>query len=691
METPWRRSGQRSGLGYCLRHVASDAARVAERVGRADDDAGGGGNNGGGDDDAGGNNGGGDDDAGGGGNNGGGDDDAGGGGDNGGGCVDLDGDGYGQGCEAGVDCDDGNPNFGFQCPDCSKFLLPGCPCSGGQVPCYSGSAGQIGVGACTTGVQKCADGYWQQCVGDLLPDSESCDGKDNDCDGETDEGVLSSCGNCDLSCIQAGVGPGGGGFLPGGEGTDGVGIDGNGWLVLDPGKAMIDLNHIWISNSGEGTVSKLDTKTGFEVARYKTCGDPSRTAVDLNGDVWVGCRNGAAVAKIITDVKSCTDKNKNGNIDTSYDANGDHKISGNEMLPSGQDECIKFVVKPPGVKMVRAMGVDKENHGWAGDWVLKRLWRLSPSDGAVVQSIDLGCNPYGIVVDQKGIVWISGRGCASLLRVDPADGKVQTFKASSVYEPYGINLDIFGNIWTGNCCSHHAAYRFDPTTQKFDFVPVFARPRGLATSIDGFVYVANDQTNSVARVNAVTMKNEGQISLGGGRFPIGMAIDYDGYVWAVNQQASTASKIDPKNLKVIGEYPTGKSPYTYSDMTGYTLHNFTAQKGHYRAVFGVLHQSGQVAPEADPPVLWESIAADVEVPASAAIYVRYRVGDSIGALAVANWTAQIGPFPPETFPIDLVGKQVIGRLIEVELFLQANWQKQSPIVKSLDVKGKILN
>jgi hypothetical protein len=45
----------------------------------------------------------------------------------------------------------------------------------------------------------------------------------------------------------------------------------------------------WIANSGEGTVSKIDTQTGVEVARYRTgpngaADSPSRTAVDADGD-----------------------------------------------------------------------------------------------------------------------------------------------------------------------------------------------------------------------------------------------------------------------------------------------------------------------------------------------------------------------------------------------------------------------
>jgi large repetitive protein len=53
-------------------------------------------------------------------------------------------------------------------------------------------------------------------------------------------------------------------------------------------------SYIWVPNSNEGTVSKVDTRTGMEVARYRTSNltysNPSRTIVDQNGSCWVANR-----------------------------------------------------------------------------------------------------------------------------------------------------------------------------------------------------------------------------------------------------------------------------------------------------------------------------------------------------------------------------------------------------------------
>jgi len=53
--------------------------------------------------------------------------------------------------------------------------------------CYSGASGTAGVGLCKKGTQTCSKGQWGNCVGEVNPATELCDGKDNDCDGQTDE------------------------------------------------------------------------------------------------------------------------------------------------------------------------------------------------------------------------------------------------------------------------------------------------------------------------------------------------------------------------------------------------------------------------------------------------------------------------------------------------------------------------
>lgn len=80
--------------------------------------------------------------------------------------------------------------------DCNGVVDEGCGCEDGQERvCYGGPPATRGVGACSDGVQRCSGSLWQQdCEGQTLPDEESCDTLDNDCNGIADE--------LDCACIN---------------------------------------------------------------------------------------------------------------------------------------------------------------------------------------------------------------------------------------------------------------------------------------------------------------------------------------------------------------------------------------------------------------------------------------------------------------------------------------------------------
>ncbi len=66
--------------------------------------------------------------------------------------------------------------------DCDGQVDEGCGCTVGTM-----TACGLDAGTCRPGLQTChADGGWSACAGAVGPMAESCDGLDNDCDGQTD-------------------------------------------------------------------------------------------------------------------------------------------------------------------------------------------------------------------------------------------------------------------------------------------------------------------------------------------------------------------------------------------------------------------------------------------------------------------------------------------------------------------------
>jgi hypothetical protein len=73
--------------------------------------------------------------------------------------------------------------------DCNGKTDEGCQCIDGQTQtCYTGPSGTSGVGLCKSGTSTCASGQWGSCVGEVVPKSETCNLKDDDCNGKVDDG-----------------------------------------------------------------------------------------------------------------------------------------------------------------------------------------------------------------------------------------------------------------------------------------------------------------------------------------------------------------------------------------------------------------------------------------------------------------------------------------------------------------------
>ncbi|WP_437624504.1 MopE-related protein [Sorangium sp. So ce1151] len=73
--------------------------------------------------------------------------------------------------------------------DCNGEVDEVCPCVGGSSqPCHVGPPGTQGVGICRGGTQACTDGAWGACDGAEGPAEEVPNGADDDCDGVTDDG-----------------------------------------------------------------------------------------------------------------------------------------------------------------------------------------------------------------------------------------------------------------------------------------------------------------------------------------------------------------------------------------------------------------------------------------------------------------------------------------------------------------------
>ena len=336
------------------------------------------------------------------------------------------------------------------------------------------------------------------------------------------------------------------------------------------------LSYIWIANTMEGTLSKVDTVTRKELGRYFTGpqqsrGDPSRTSVNLHGDMAVTNRNpiggSSSVTKFAAHTDDCVDRDNNGTIDTS---NGP-----NDVKPWGQDECMIWNTPLANHTNARATAWDgledpstgQGGHIFVGTTISNTVFKLDGETGEIIQQKKLPMGAYGGAMDGRNGFWIVDMGCISpacrIGRVHTDTLDTQTYNVAC---GYGISVDSSGRVWTAGmgCVS-----RFDPASKERKVINgALSFHRGIAVDGEGSVWTV-ETSGVLVRIDEEDVKVIKRTQVG---LPslIGVAVDYEGYVWTVSQGANTAYKLDPDTYKYQG-VKIGLGPYTYSDMTGIQL------------------------------------------------------------------------------------------------------------------------
>jgi hypothetical protein len=625
------------------------------------------------------------------------------------GCSDLDEDGYGAGPTClGADCDDGNPAV-WDADDCAELCeadprSTGCSCDPRSdlepVLCYQGNEATLGIGPCRAGLRRCIEdeGVWSACDNQVLPRTEVCDEADNDCNGLVDEGVTNECGTCAPECNRACVGQG--------EGCRPFDIAENGSNVeacegdencLTLGGRTISLHVIWIANTAEGTVSKMDTRTREQEGRYRTgslgpADSPSRTTVDYLGDVVVANRafgQQASITRIASE--DCPDQNRNGRVETSE--------GGDDVLEWGDDECILWSSDVGcgrdeggwgvGCGIARAVAVQDrvgldgvlDERVWVGLFNELGYYEIDRTDGSETgEFADCSpCTPYGAAIDRDGNLWSA---CLSqyICRFDTDDvDDAQTY-ADPSGSNYGITVDEEGKVWTGGNCS-----MFDPDEERFTQIPGCGGT-GIASDGEGYLWVGSCWAGGTCRIDAETLEynviNTAQ--------SYGVGVDFDGYVWGVPYYSGYVDLIDPGSgpgdesvERILNDCPgpclTG--PYTYSDMTGYQLRNATDPQGFYSHIFEGCNSEAQ-------QTYWTAIAYDATMPASSSVQLAVRSANDLETLASASFSA-VGSLTELESPVSLeeaIGEGPHAQYLEVRVTLFADSAEARPQVRSFEAQ-----
>ncbi len=488
------------------------------------------------------------------------------------------------------------------------------------------------------------------------------------------------CGDCDLDCSIEGSGAGtGSGFAIDQGGANGVvlGDDGAVTLAVDelaPGKKII-----WIANTGQGTVSRVDTETYQELGRYFTGpagagNDPSRTSVNTFGDVFVGNRSGGGGTRIIGGgPEGCPDANGDGTVTTSTGAS--------DLKAWGADECVAWhtplcndscLIRAVAAQDVRGADGAVTPVVWFGGFNNNTIYKLDGRTGEILLTTRSPVRPYGFALDKDANLWISGPnwGFANegrgLGRIDTTrcvddmscnvdvcgeDGDDCIKQRIPLAEqPYGITVDFNQRVWMGG----EHVFRYDPAAalgSRWSKTEVGGFVSGITADESGFVYAAAHSLG----VSIHDGSNPGSWQFIPGTTGLqnkGLAVDLGGKIWSdIQDQAGQALVIQPgatiADASVTATVSGFVAPYTYSDMTGSQLRLATDQLGYFRQTF----ESCQPANEFIGTT-WKEVRWDAEVPADSSITIRVRAAFTAAELEGTDWVT-IATLPSATNTFDL--------------------------------------
>ena len=455
----------------------------------------------------------------------------------------------------------------------------------------------------------------------------------------------------------------------------------------------IETPYLWVANTSSNSIARIDTSTGRALSVTGISGSsPSRTAVDLDYNCWVGVRE------------------QNGRA---------FKISADTGLVMGSTPYVGRTTRGVAINGQGDVWISSsENDGRGFGWM-----KINPNTMQPIIEMQNSLGSYGIAINPFGKMFTSTSwlGGASVQRLDAYSGRIeQRWNINHMGgNVYGITVDLNGDPW-GAIWSNHYVLWIDgsyecPNGQENCVISnnnginreinvsgvVTAAGgttnlggRGIAVDANGFIWaVFNDLgTGQWTSAQSYVVKIDGHTgdpvwATPSGRATVGVTPDADGYIWAVNYNGGgqnfvahscpngwvptnggSVTKIRSSDGSVVATYPTcGNAPYTYSDMAGYNLRSVTLRSGTWNAT----HDSGQNQLEWGR-INWRSQEFDDTI-----FTIKARSADRVNSL-------------PEAIFVELENNDdmpLVGRFMEVEAFLYTRNDFLGPVLEDLTISS----
>lgn len=441
------------------------------------------------------------------------------------------------------------PSDGVCCYCCSNGSCQGyderqkSKCTTDCIPCYMdkndppNTVGGPNLACSTPTKTKCDSGQCVQ-VSDGTGDN-SCSMANNTPAGD----IIDGC-TCVPTPIDGECGPA----------ADGPTNNSKTYLATDTSFYINPTPYVWVTDSYENNVSRIDTTTGA-ITAYSLGAKPNECQ-DFNTNT--------TITSHIPDWK-CAAHNA-----ADYQA-GNYLVKG---VCNAVSDCDKLIYENES-----GGAVDSSGNFWTTSLLEKKIVRITPSGTKTTFSAGLNLHlPYGVAIDTSKTpnrIWVTDVGTypdlndGKVIQINPDTGAL--LGTYQVHNPADIAIDGFGNAWVASYENAGTVTKITPSGCKENYaVPVGNGPSGVTVDALGYVWVSNygnltTSPNSIMRIDpsklptdpsAITSYSSPSLGL---NYPTGIIADASGNIW-VNGETHT----DPYSVKkfnhsggLLGSYTVG--------------------------------------------------------------------------------------------------------------------------------------
>lgn len=254
---------------------------------------------------------------------------------------------------------------------------------------------------------------------------------------------------------------------------------------------------LWVGNSGDLSVSRLDLTTGEPTGESIPL--PVRPGQIAAGDhLWVGAIEGSDIVRI--------DAGDPGSPPVPIAVGRDPAavaLDGSDVWVAALNEGLIVRVSAEGeitdeiteLEFPSALAM-RGSDLWATDVTAGTISRIDTDAGKVVESVDVGSGPTALAAGE-GRLWIALFRQDAVAVLNPDDGGVEIVELDGAPGAVAVGGDY---VWV-TVPERDSLIRIDPASlEAGDPIPVGDNPQGVVVA-GGAVWVANQGEDTVARID----------------------------------------------------------------------------------------------------------------------------------------------------------------------------------------------